>query len=74
MNSDNIIPMGGLTRLDLPAEKILRDAIDELDDVVIAGWDKNGDFYCAANCANGAEVLWLLEEAKRQLFIRKETQ
>jgi hypothetical protein len=62
--------LGVVTKLDLPAERILAGALAaELDSAVVIGWD-GSDLYFASSIANGAEVLWLLEEAKIQLMAK----
>ena len=58
-----------ITRLDLPVERILN-GIDanELDSIVVLGWDKEGQFYFASSLADGAEVNWLLDKGKQKLL------
>lgn len=66
--SARIIPLGNVTRLDIPVERILDQAKDQMDHVVIMGWDKNGELYFASSFADGGEVMWLLEKCKQALF------
>lgn len=66
--SDNVVPFPGITRLDLPADRIITAAQGNLEDVVIVGWDLNGGFYFGSLKADGAEVLWFLEIAKKKLL------
>jgi hypothetical protein len=67
MNNVVILPV--VTRLDLPAQRTLDAACDaNLETAVVIGWDADGDFYFASNKADGGDVLWLLELAKRKLF------
>lgn len=64
-----IIEPDFVTRLDVPAERVLRKALEcGLDNVVIAGYDKDGEEYFAASIADGGTVLWLVERLKRQLL------
>lgn len=63
----NIVHLPVITRLDLPAARIL-DAAAGLVTAVVIGWKEDGSFYFASNKADGGEVLWLLELAKRKLF------
>lgn len=57
------------TLLDLPAERILRRALEaDLEGVVVIGWCGDGTRYFASSYAAGPEVLWLLETAKRDLL------
>lgn len=67
--SGDIVAFPGITTLDIPAERVLQRAIDEpITDVVVLGWDKDGDFYFASSKADGGDVLWLLEIAKGKLL------
>ena len=58
-----------VTRLDIPAERILNKAREaDLKNVVVIGWAENGEFYFASSMADGGDVLWLLEMAKKKLL------
>ena len=63
-----VIPLGGVTRLDLPPDRILEGAKGELEGVVVIGWDKEGGQYFASSLADGGDVLWLLEACKKTLM------
>ena len=57
------------TRLDVPAERILKAALKAgVSRVVIVGYTEDGEEYFAASIASGATVLWLLERAKLRLL------
>ena len=64
----NVVPLGNVTRLDLPPDRILEAAKGQMNGVVIIGWDNEDKFYVASSIADGADVLWLLETAKRELM------
>lgn len=67
--SDNVIPLAGVTRLDLPADRVLESAKEHCrDGVVIIGYDKDGDEYFASSIADYRTVLWLLERLKLRLL------
>ena len=67
--TDNVIPLGNFTRLDLPPERILEAAKSRVDGgVVILGWDTEGELYFASSIADGGEVIWLIEKAKLALL------
>lgn len=68
MPDDNVIPLGCLTKLDLPVDRVLEAAKDKLEGVVLLGYDKDGMTYFSSTYADGGEVLWLLEQAKRALL------
>ena len=67
--SDNVIPLGNITRLDLPTDRVL-DAVkgDCSDGVVVIGFDNQGELYFASSIADGGSVVWLLEQAKLALL------
>lgn len=64
----NVIPFGGITYLDLPADQVLEEAKGKLKSVVIIGFDDVGDEYFSASCADGGEAIWHLERAKMALL------
>lgn len=66
--SDNVVRFPGITRHDLDPDLILREAIGKLEGVVITGFDKDGNSYCASSYADGGDVLWLLEICKKALM------
>ena len=66
---NNVIPIGGVTKLDLPVDRVLEAAKSmDLEGVVLLGYKKNGDQYFASTYADGGEVVWLLEMCKKQLL------
>ena len=65
----DLIKIGGITKLDLPPDRILENAKGKLDGVVLIGFEKKtGDVFAASSYADGGDVLWLLESCKRQVF------
>lgn len=64
----DVIELGCITRLDLPADKVLENAIGKMDSVVIMGYNKEGEEVFASSIADGGEVLWLLEQCKLKLL------
>ena len=68
--TDNVIPLGNISRLDIPVDRVLDAAKEEVDGggVIVIGWDKEGELYFCSSIADGGEVLWLLEKAKRALL------
>ena len=63
-----VIPLNNITRLDLPADRILEQAKGHMEHVVLLGWDKEGELYFASSFADGGEVMWLLEKCKQALL------
>ena len=67
-SANKVIPLGNITRFDLPPDRVLEGAKGKMEGVVLIGWDKDGDFYGASSYADGGDVLWLLEQCKRMLL------
>lgn len=63
-----IVKFSGITTLDLPADRVLEEAIGCLDQVVVVGFTKDGDEYFASSTADGGDTLWMLERAKKRLL------
>ena len=64
----NIIPIGGITLLDIPEDQILEQSKGKMDGVVLMGWDQDGELYFASSFADGGSVLWLMEKCKEALL------
>jgi hypothetical protein len=64
----NVVTLPCITKLDLPADRILEDALGKLDGVVIIGFDKDGNEFFASSYADGGQVVWLLERSKLKLL------
>jgi hypothetical protein len=69
----NVVYLNNVTKLDLPPDRVLEQAIGKLEDVVIVGYTKEGDEYFASSYASGPEALWLLERCKQELLAVPET-
>lgn len=63
-----VIRMRNVTKLDLDPDVVLQSAIGQLKTVVIMGFGIDGNEYFASSCADGGDVLWHLERAKRALL------
>lgn len=64
----NVIPIGGITKLDLPPDQILEAAMGKMESVILIGYDENGEHYFASNIADGGTCIWLVEQFKRELL------
>ena len=53
---------------DTDPDKVLAAAYGNVDEVVIAGTDKEGNFWFSSSVADGGTVLWLIEHLKMQLM------
>lgn len=63
-----IIPIRGVTKLDIPPDRILEAAKGQMEGVVIIGFDKDGEVYAASSYADGGTVMWLLEACKNKMM------
>lgn len=66
--TSNLRLFPGITTKDHDPDVMLRLAQGQLDEVVIVGFDKNGELFFSSNVADGGSVLWLLEKAKKMLM------
>lgn len=67
--TENIIPLGGVTKLNLPTDRVLDEAKGRCSKgVIILGYDDDGEFYFASSIADGGSVIWLMEMAKKRLL------
>lgn len=67
--ADNVINWGGTTTAPIPAENILRQAIDaDLDMVIVVGADRDGNLYFAGNRSEVADINLCLDAAKAQVL------
>jgi hypothetical protein len=73
--TENVISLGGVTRLDIPTDRVLEAAKSHCSEgVIVIGWDDDGSLYFASSMADGGEVLWLLEMCKKRLLEAGEDQ
>ncbi|EFL88299.1 hypothetical protein R2A130_3466 [Ahrensia sp. R2A130] len=64
-----MIPLGNVTSLDIPTDRVLENAKGTCSDgVVVMGFDDDGVLYFASSIADGGEVLWLMEKCKAALL------
>lgn len=65
----NVIPLGNITQLDLPTDRVLEESKGHCSEgVVVLGFDDDGEMYFASSVADGGEVLWLMELARKALL------
>lgn len=64
----DVIPIGGITSLEIPVDQVLEQAKGKMKEVVLIGWDNDGDMYFASTSPSGPEVLWLIEQCKLALL------
>lgn len=65
----DVVILGGITKADLPPERILSAALEAgMERVVIVGLDADGNEYFAFSSANREGVLWDLQRAAYRLL------
>lgn len=69
MADSNVVDLPVITRLDTAPAKVFEKALAaNLTDVVIVGYDGDGNFYFTSSYADGSPVVWLLEQTKHILM------
>jgi hypothetical protein len=68
MSDENVVIFPGITKLNMPADQILDEALGQLNEVVILGYDVDGEEYFAATNADGKDVIWLMDRCKHRLM------
>lgn len=66
-----VIPLGMVTSLNIPPDRVLENNKGQLKSVLILGFTNEGDFLAASSQADGGEILWLMELCKQRLFENK---
>lgn len=65
----NVRILHGVTRHDIPVERVLRGALAaNLSRCIVIGQDADGSLWFASTRADGGDVLWELERAKMALL------
>lgn len=64
----NVVGFGGITKLDIEPDQVLKAAIGQLHTVVVLGYDKDNKEYFASSDADMRTGLWLAEAFKLQLL------
>lgn len=65
---DNIVAFTGVTTLDCPPDRVISAALGKMEAVVIVGRHIDGSEYFASSVADGGDVLWMMERAKKALL------
>ncbi len=68
--TDNVQEFTGTTRLHTPVAKVLAKAtLKGATDIVVIGWDRDGDLFLMSSGADAAEVTYLIEQGKLELLL-----
>ena len=63
-----VIPIGTVTKLDIPVDKVLESAKGQLTGCLLMGFNNEGEFYASSSYADGGTILWLIEACKKKLM------
>ena len=64
-----ILYFNGVTRHDIPAERVLSRAAEaDLEPCIVLGMTPDGNLYFSASMADGGDAMWLMELAKHSLL------
>jgi hypothetical protein len=64
-----VVEANFITSLEIPADRIINKSAEwGLKQVVIVGFDEDGEMYFASSMADTGDVLYWLEKAKWELF------
>ena len=64
----NVIPLGGYTKLDIEPDKVLDSALGQLEQVLVIGYNENGDNYFASSTSDIGKLLRMIETFKFNLM------
>lgn len=70
MSDDKVVPLGTITSLPIPVERVLQKAIEaNLEEVIVVGISNNDDeLYLAMSESDSDRLITLLEVAKARLL------
>lgn len=69
MAKDNVVAFSGETRHNIPPRRVIKANKKAFPGgVVMLGYDESGEFLFVSSIADGPEVLWLLELARKRLM------
>ena len=66
--TDNVVYFHGVTKLDIPPNRILEGALDKLESVVVFGYNKDGGEFFASSQADAQFTIYMCERAKHKLM------
>ncbi len=69
-----ILDFTGITKSDLEPDAVLEAAKGKVLDVIVLGYDENGEEYFASAKADVAAILWLLKRYEKHLLELPEMQ
>jgi len=70
---ENVVRLPVVTPLNLDADTVLREAVGTFKEVIILGYDHDGEEHCMTSISGGSEMLWLLARYQKKLLEIPET-
>lgn len=64
----NVVKFRGVTKLDLDPDTLLENSKGQVEQFIILGYDKDGEFWFRSTMGSGGDVMWLMEVAKIKLL------
>jgi hypothetical protein len=64
---DNVVRGPFVTRIDTSPDRILQGSVGKLQNVIVIGYDVDGEEYYASSIADGPNALWLLRRMEHNL-------
>lgn len=61
---DNVVDFTGSTTLDLDPDRVLKNMVGQVTEVLVIGLDHDGELVVAASNSNIAESIYLMEKFK----------
>lgn len=69
---ENVAFFPGPTAQPYAPDLLLRGALNaKLSEVIILGWDEDGELFFSGSSTSKPEILWLLESARMALFLHE---
>lgn len=69
MSDEKVVILDCPTRLDIPVKRVLKGALAAgLTEVVVSGWDENGELWVGSSKAKKSEILWLMKKSEQFLM------
>ena len=63
----NVVILDCVTNLPIPPDRVLESAIGQVSEVVVIGYDHDGELYIASSHGKKPELLWMLEQVRNVL-------
>ena len=62
--ASNVVILDCVTNLPIPPDRVLESAIGQVSEVVVIGYDHDGELYIASSHGKKPELLWMMEQVR----------